>query len=565
MSNELNLRNTAIGSALDLPTDTPGLEGSAVALNGYNAAKISYKANNVQHHKTLKAKVADIFYKAASIKITDTANYLDSPVARDDSGNNAVANIEQKPTFIIPAENFKELTLNDNDLEATVRRLTDEIALNVYPAEMTGFGGKLEVKDGKVVIEDYALNVPLAQTNVLPAYVKMDQTLTPSMFTHIYDKMFTAYPILSSPQVKTELSFDRPVKLSEILLSRMHSSDHLASSDLIERVIAKESNKPIIGDALKIIGLGIAQGAEMPIAPIKLHYEINDESGNPIYLEIERKEPLRIIHSLDKSELVNLAHSNAVTDGNVGGFYSPEYNLVAFGASSAFGHEATHAAMNILYNNGCNPYPNTHGQAFEAYQTAAKSLLNATARMFHVKEEVIANQTTADLIKILKNQTPSIFCAIGEEKSLLDDNRIKVELANRYFPEKQALEITFEILLERARLFEVEFKLNDDEWYILRQMSKLIYIYPLEEFDNELIALGAHSMFYEAESQTVVNFFKPLHEYANKFIHPQVETLLQAHNTQCNKEFYLKDGSQCKTPELFQLREFEHCIEDYLL
>lgn len=565
MRNESNLSNTAINSALDLPTGTPGLEVSAIASNGYNAVKISYKATNIQRYKTLEAKVADIDYKAAIIMIGKKTNYLNSSTTTDEGGNNAVTTIEPNSCSIIPAENCKEFTLNDDDIEATLRNFTDNIALDVNPEKMMRCEPYVEFENGILKVEEYSVNIPLTPTDFIHEHIKIDQTLTPSIFKHIYEEMFTTYPILLSPQIKTELSSDRPVKLSEILLSRMHSKNHQVSSNLVKQVLAESSNKPIIGDALKIIALGIAQGAEMPIAPIKLDLFFEDESGNSIFLDIERKEPLRIIHFLDRSEFVNLKHSNALINSNVGGFYSPQYNLVAFGASSAFGHEATHAAMNILYNNGCNPYPNTHGQAYEAYQTAAKSLLTATARMFHVKEEVIANQTTADLIKILKDQTPSIFCAIGEEKSLLDDNKIKVELADRYFPEKQALEITFDILLERSRLFEVEFKLNDDECYILRQMSKLIYIYPLEEFDNELIALGAHSMFYEAESQTVANFFKPLHEYANKFIHPEVETLLQAHNIQCNREFYLKDGSLCKAPELFQLREFEHCIEDYLL
>jgi hypothetical protein len=327
---------------------------------------------------------------------------------------------------------------------------------------------------------------------------------------------------------------------------------------------------PVFNDVFAVINLGIARGDDYPVAPYSAYITIGKDSIDVFQgmlsgqmvdatIVVEKSEPLRIIHSINRTDLDNLGATEAA------GVYKPEHNVVLFletGERAA--HEYTHAAMSLLWNNNANPYSL---ESENSYHAAVKGfLLNLNSKLGQDSKDLLES----DILEIythLKDYTildllaMSITPSLDIEKFFSYKNVFSGEMQlntgelkkwqNKYFKDSIVEEITNEQIIIKLTEELDKLGLSPMEAEVVSSVSNLFYSYNKDQLDGELVAKMVELYYEYGEEPVVKEVFSSIHQYWVDYIHPIVEQdLIIPHQLECNG--------------ITDTNIFVHCVEEFM-
>jgi len=401
--------------------------------------------------------------------------------------------------------------------------------------------------------------------------IRLDSSLSVEHAEIINNELYQKFPLLNnSTPIVTTLN-DRTVSQLDLLLSRTYSADPKSATSVTSEVISSYGKHyPVFNDIFAIINLGIAKGADFPVAPSRLYVTLRNTpldtfrkvfSGEMMdsTILIERSEPLRIIHSNTRAGL------DKALDSKAAGVYSEEYNVALFLETGEHAvHEFTHATVNIIFNNNAKPYfPDDEN----TYHLAVKSfLLNLNAKLGQSNDNLLdlsissifhslRDATILDLLAMSRTPSFSIEKFFSQNNNFSEeiqlDSRELNKWKNKYFKDFVVEDITNEQI--KVKLTEEISKLNltHMEGEVIAKVSMIFYHYTQDLFDIELVAKMAE-LFYEYDAEPAVEeLFAPIYQYWADYIHPLVEKeLIIPHQLECSGQV--------------DTNNFVYCVAEYL-
>jgi|GEM_PF-3178413 len=387
------------------------------------------------------------------------------------------------------------------------------------------------------------------QLETIESQINLDNSLTAEDAEKIHNQIFTKYPILNGQSLASLNS--KIVSQLDIFLSRTYSTDAENAISSIQEVSEFYGKSKIVDSMLSIISLGIAKGANYPFTPYISHIlkEKDDTPPTPTgaTITIERKDPFRIIHTKDQSDI------NIET---AAGFYRPEHNIALFLQDSyRMVHEITHGSMNIFFGNKGNPYAKGDEQQ---YHLAAKKILINIASKLGKNTEELQEMDLDSVYSYMMSSTPLDLFALSispadSVKDFFSEKRCMepYKFCKKYFENQDIDNITFKKVEIKFTETLNELNLTQEEIEVISEIGTVIFRYSQEDFDKELIAKVLETYYQYNNEITAVEILSPIEDYWTNNLSPSIENeLIIPHQLECNGTI--------------DSNVFEYCIEEYL-
>jgi hypothetical protein len=571
-----NIESGDIKTPLALPekinsmlASTDNLQGNIFTSEDVDMINIKFHSD-YKPYKTIKVKAADTQYNALSFKLTtDKKEALSRDHDTLEKNLNALMEKEQSTGIV---------EINDGNHASTFITQLDEEGQEslAHFFRVASFSRSLNTMDShtvndKVNINEYRFSykekLQLEQIESVIHSINLDNILKEEMvLDDLYNMLYEKFPILTGEPIYSKLNYFAPISLENILKSRTFTDNSQAATDCIKSTISS-INFPFIKDILAVASLGISQGAEFPIAPVSRLYlpgvnNIMDmlkaqTPSAPIL--IERSEPLRFIFNNDIDKINSETKDS--TSLETAGYYKAEYNIVMYSDVRSMVHESTHAVMNLVFNNDSKPYTSKEDKAYNDYQSSVVKLLANVAIKLGVASEALTDQSSDALVSLIKSKTIIDLLAVIKSPSILDTQGYMLGFKYNDIFDAITLQEVKDITTSKLETLN----LTASEAEVISRVGTIIYGYTAESFDRELIAYLANLYYDELDDNKAIDdIFAPILEFWQNHIHPKVVSQIEAHQLQCQTDFY-NSNNECNLPEApFVGKMFDHCVADFI-
>ncbi len=439
----------------------------------------------------------------------------------------------------------RELAFSHADQRTKVLSAIDQILLTESGISTTE---AIRVEEGKMTSEAIVVTYQQEQKKSLPTqqaldlfnrHIRADKNLSANVFQVFANKMMEQYPLIQSEMPCATLSRTTANKLCDVILSRTYSSHPAATQRQFQDALKTYGRYSFTNDVIKMLALSIAAGDDSPAVQFDLHYELDG-----VTYFVSRKEPLKIIHCQNATEAKahqGMNRSQPLLE--VGGYYSPEYNVVVFEAnetepfSSYFIHEASHATMHFLFKNKTKPYNPDDANQKNTFEQAALSVFKNVAQKLGIKKAALSTlHSIPDIVALLKRETMLDLIECNYRSSKAQALSFMLELRNKYgFAEDLTAEKLEENIINKLKQEIANKKLKPHDLTVLSEFAALIYDYPEEEIEEELIVRLPQLLAEKVPSPKLKSYFNPLMKYWNATVTPAVSTLYALHQARCRE------------------------------
>lgn len=556
----------------------PGVKGKGSFSENYLMIEASFEAQNQAEYNNLKIKAADITVREITL-IDNTPFIEDSEELEEESYNSSLISsgseqtLEVSNTLPLFLEKSIEGIYSDSnyigDAKSKIKKFAYDIKVSL---SHTTVSKRLYIEEGKIISEkQFYYHNTENQIDLNEVFfgirnqASLNSQISPEIAKVIYDRIYITFPILSSslPIIST-ITYSQ-TNIKDILLSRTYSNyPDLAKEAVSLLSDSYQTQGQLFKDMLAVICLGIAKGKNDPNAPVTLHFTSEELSLQNFLLDnldlatlvVERKDPLKIIHTTSQEDLTIAAIKDSVA-----GAYKTEFNTVIFiNDTYRLVHELLgHAAANILFLNNANPYFKEKEEALN------KALINILNKVYKDIEKPEDNLQTNNLFlihnKLFSSPTLALITAAhtpGIQNFKEFFNQINVfskytitKAHNKYFAEKSFEEVKEEDLIS-ATTQEIEnLQLDPIDLHLIKKIGTLIFHYGFEDMSREIFATMLELFYEYPNNPKVNNFFAPIEATIAEEIHQLVEEqLIIPHQLECSGKI--------------DTNNFSYCVEEFL-
>lgn len=324
-----------------------------------------------------------------------------------------------------------------------------------------------------------------------------DKNLSSEILDYFSAKLSEQYPFIQGEKSCKNLSLTTQNSISDIILSQTYSADPQATVALLNQALSTYSKFSYTSDIINALSASISGGDAYSAVPSDYSYAIE----GALY-SVHRTEPLRIVHCQNTEEMTQHSVDKETHAVNRRGFYSPELNVITFKGdisempnifTPAFIHESSHAVINRLFKNDCQPFFKMDENQKALYEQAELAVFKNLAKKLNIVESGVYDFSTTQMaIKALKH-SDILDRVINEE----DDVMIKTH------------------------------KVTEEDFLVLSELHSLIYHYGEDALSAELIVRIPQLLTQGVSAATLESYFKPLMDYWNTSITPEVAKIIE--------------------------------------
>ncbi len=350
----------------------------------------------------------------------------------------------------------------------------------------------------------------------------------------IYHTAYKTYPALQSEHPSKTLNTIGTNSLSDIILSRTYSSNSTQSEMQLQNALKTYGEFSYTNDLIKGLLSNVAIDNSTPVTSFQSYTPYN----NAWYL-LNFQEPIKITH-FQPGEFANKT--------NTGGMYQEKYNAISIFSKSVdsdtsfattFIHETGHYVMNGLFKNGCKPFTSSNLAQKNAYEEAELATFKNLGKQLGLPlSRLDPLDKVDDVIDEIKNTTLIELMAYFQSPSKSKDSSYVSEMRTKhgfsYMNDYLIDTKLFFKLLNSQSFIEVpsseKLSVHID---IITQFTILMFDYPREKLEVELIIRIPHLLSENVPLSTLETYFKPLMNYWDNHITPQINTSFENHQEQC--------------------------------
>lgn len=354
----------------------------------------------------------------------------------------------------------------------------------------------------------------------------------------IYRDLYSKYPVLQSEYPSKTLNSTTANSLSDIILSRTYSSDPTHTKMLIENALKTYGQFSYTHDVIKSLLSNIAIDNSNPVTEFQHAIIHNQDRYN-----VNWQGPLKIAH-YQPEEFSGKNYTS--------GQYSGKYNLISIftknnEVETQFGvtliHEIGHYVMHSLFKNNYKPYQSSNLEQKNTYLEAELATFKNLGKKLGLSSYKLDSlDKVDDVINEIKNTPLMELMAYFHSASKSTDSTYVNEMRtkhgfsyfNDYFP-NWAIDTKLFFKLQKSILFiEIsESETISDHLKILSQFSLLLFDYQREALEPELIIRIPHLLSDNVPLSTLETYFKPLMNYWDNHVTPQINMAFENHQEQC--------------------------------
>ena len=354
----------------------------------------------------------------------------------------------------------------------------------------------------------------------------------------IYQDLHSKYPTLQSEYPCKMLNSNTPNSLSDIILSRTYSSNPTHTEMLVQHALKTYGQFSYTDDVIKGLLSNIAIDNLNPVTQFQDATLYNEEWYN-----VNWQEPIKIAHYQPEE----------ISDKNyIGGQYNKQYNLISTfskktNTEDSFGttfiHETGHYVMNSLFKNGSKPYSPSKLEQKNAYHEAELATFKNLGSQLGVPSfKLDPLNKVDDVIHEIKNTPLMELIAYFQSASKSTDHDYINEMRSKYgfsylndYLPNWVIDVKLFLKLQKS-MSPIEVgdsgKISDHQ-KILTQFSLLLSDYEKESIEPELIIRIPHLLSENVPLSTLETYFKPLMNYWDNHITPQINLAFENHQEQC--------------------------------
>lgn len=535
---------------IDMPNLTTRTDSFEVTGSDYSLLYLNlhnqYQAQNSISNERMTVKVADLEANAAIVQIKDVviAHGSGTNTALTISGLCLSEVLSQSPPF--QAESIQKSVLS------TLNKIDDIMSINKISTYRETLDGKIIFDETRIIYNSKNSDMFTSKaSDIIEAQINADLNLGTDIFDKINQEMFNQYPLIQSEHPCKNLALLAPNTLSNVILSRTYSSNPASTETQLIDALKTYGQFNYQSDIIKTLAISIVAGEKYPVVPHNTHYVIDG-----ITYFVTRQDPLKIMHPemLEKN----------IYEQEIAGVYSSEYNIIAFTGkpgdhsfAAHFIHEAGHGVLHLLFKNEGKPFSNdAHFEQKTAYEEAELNVFKHLANKLGLNEPDLENLTSInDLIQTIKINTILDLIYLSTHENDVDTMQFSFNLKSKYGFE---IDLPAEILDEKITTkLAQEFNtlgITENDFKVLIEFSNLLYCYDEDLLQTELIVRIPQLLAEGTSLSTVETYFKPLMNYWDTTITPEVTKMFEDHQAQCHPDQHHYLPTEMPA----------YCIEEYI-
>lgn len=543
---ENQLKTTQDNEQLESIINSKSITGSGKITARSSIMDLEFKAQNRYTVGKTTIKAVDMSVAEAHFTGDRTPDELIAGrIKQDGSPQLLLGNDDNSSQLVLISEKTLSFLNNEDPIDTLENVFKDSAKLEILKKEYQNAlemsknsiisstsEGKNTIENGLIKIhsltyKNFADDRQFKSFEQVQKQIELDNSLNIEHAQAINNELYEKFPILNNSTPIVTMLNNKIVSQLDILLSRTYSSDPIAANKVIKEVLANSGKHgSVFNDLFAGIILGIAKGADYPVAPFLTHINLEKDLlgiwqdillGRVIgsTIVIERNEPLRIIHSTDRTNLDNLGKTEAA------GFYSPEYNVALFlDTAERAVHEFVHAFNNLVFNNKGNPF-SLKNENF--YLEAVKDfLLNLNAKLKQSNDSILEFELSSmrynlesfgilELLAMAKTPSLDIKKFFTSKDIFLDEDELREwelnEWLNKHFKDSIIEEISHEQITAKLAQEIEKIGLTPIEFEVISRLSHIFYSLEKSSFDAKLTEAMINSYSEHEDKSTVKDIF----------------------------------------------------------
>ena len=520
---------------LALITSSKGITGSGKITARASIMELEFKAQNRYTVGKTTIKALDVSVSEAHFTGDRTEDELMTADRNHDDSSQLVL-ISEEPLSSLdnedPIDILEDVFKDSAKLETLKKEYQKALEIGQYAITYSTVKGGITIQNGVIKIDsltykNFADDRQFRSFEQVQKQIELDNSLSIEHAQAINNELYEKFPILNNSTPIVTILNSKIVSQLDVLLSRTYSSDPIAATKIAKEVLANSGKHgPVFNDLFAGIILGIAKGADYPIAPFLTHITLEKDLLGVLQdmlfggvigatIAIERNEPLKIIHSIDRTNLDNLGKTEAA------GFYSPEYNVALFlDTAERAVHEFVHALNNLVFNNKGNPFSLKNENS---YLEAVKDfLLNLNAKLGQSNDSILEFEFSSmgytlessgilGLLAMAKTPSLDIKKFFTRKNIFSDEEQLREwaleEWLNKHFKDSIIEEITHEQITAKLAEEVEKLGLTPVEFEVISRLSDIFYSGEQSSFDAKLTEAMINSYSEHEDKSTVKEIF----------------------------------------------------------
>lgn len=315
--------------------------------------------------------------------------------------------------------------------------------------------------------------------------------------------------------------FDKQITVPEMILSQTYS-DGIASQthrffyEAISSSI-QDSSPAIVRNVVFFIAISIASGREVS-------FDTGSYFDNEYLRRYTKNGPIKFIDASWETKN-SVAPEYVEDDQDIGGYCSREYNIVTIYSQHkpSLIHEIGHAAFQMLFDNGGNPYHTNYDKKF------APPLRNAF--------EIAAIAHKDDLEKEFDAAFKSVIAQV--------DSRLGVHVFDLRWYSYDGLN------LAKNATLTTQPPATEGELSVLEHILKTVFTYEQDSWHAEIATRYIQLHVEDVDQTTIEHYLHPIGEFLKKHALPKIDEEIQKHHEFCS---HLQDGTNDEA--------FSYCLKE---